>query len=228
MLPGVGDKPDGHSSQEAGATQDREVTSNHDHQFAPENSSARNVRGADWRPDTSSPDSPPSGEIQHRGGVVDFGRSNVAEVHQEDSQDPLISLASVPGSATKVYSRREIHQGPLPPASELARYNEVDSTFAERIMSMAEQEIAMRDYAVRQTVDAEVFVQKSSPFVAVSVLVTLALSAYVLHATGAPALAVGLIGAAGPILMGAAWIISAIHGQEPPRQDRIDDDSESG
>ncbi|MBV4358447.1 DUF2335 domain-containing protein [Pinibacter aurantiacus] len=34
----------------------------------------------------------------------------------------------------------QYHQGPIPPASELQRYNEINPGFADRIISMAERE----------------------------------------------------------------------------------------
>lgn len=39
-----------------------------------------------------------------------------------------------------VAAHMQYHQGPIPPASELQRYNEINPGFADRIISMAERE----------------------------------------------------------------------------------------
>lgn len=53
----------------------------------------------------------------------------------ESSANPIAKQKNVP-----LVNHQSVHySGPIPPSSELARYNEIDPTFANRIMAMAEK-----------------------------------------------------------------------------------------
>lgn len=65
-----------------------------------------------------------------------------------DPQLPLIPLAQ-----TRITSYE--YRGPIPDPAMLARYNEVDPTFADRIMKMAEAEVHARTESMRDLSSAE-------------------------------------------------------------------------
>lgn len=218
MSPVDSDDPYEQSYGNSGNTQEGAVTSDHEHHGDHAGGGTRHLRGDHWRSDADSAASAQRSELQSRGGLLEDRWDGLVDGDGE-YQDPLVPL----GQTARSIHLSQFHRGPLPPASELAKYDEVNSTFAERIVRMAEIEVGTREYAVRKAVDAEAFVQRSSPFVSVAMMVVFGLVALLLHTSGASTLAVAFVGGAGPILMGVSYIISALRDGAPPRQPAASD-----
>ncbi len=74
------------------------------------------------------------------------------------------------------YEERQIYHGPLPPATELIKYNEAQPNAAGRIITMAEKEQAARleneSYALKQTAKAQTRGQYMGFFGVAIVLIT--------------------------------------------------------
>lgn len=65
--------------------------------------------------------------------------------HGHGNNPPSTSTLAPKISSQARQIRSQFYQGPLPPASELQRYEQVKSGFGERIMQMAERQLAMAE-----------------------------------------------------------------------------------
>lgn len=104
-----------------------------------------------------------------------------------------------------------MHVGPLPDPETMALYGEIDSTYPDRIMRMAEKNLEARNDAISESARSIAFVTRAGGMTVVVLPVLLLAAAVVLFAMGAPSQVViaGLIGAS---LTGVAKVIQAARG----------------
>jgi len=57
-------------------------------------------------------------------------------------------------TAVTTFEKRSLHMGPIPSPEVLAEYNEIDPTFANRILIMAEQQASHRQRTERKIIDS--------------------------------------------------------------------------
>jgi len=107
------------------------------------------------------------------------------------------------------------HQGPLPPPEELARFNDVDPSFAERIMRMAELDVRTRSHEIVEMVDAEARAVNASAAMVVVVPVGLLAIAVVAMIMGWP-WPVSVLAFIAPILTAIAHLVSASREKRGP------------
>lgn len=99
------------------------------------------------------------------------------------------------------------HSGPLPRAAELARYQQIDATFAERIVRMAEREQEFRHSLPRQVVQHDFALRSRGQIFALTLATVILLFAAYLGWLGdtamAAAVAIGtLVGIVGIFVTG--------------------------
>jgi uncharacterized membrane protein len=87
-------------------------------------------------------------------------------------------------SITRVRTEIQSFSGPLPPPEVLARYNEVVTNGAERILAMAERQSAHRESLESRVVDGNLAIQKSGSLRAFILALVVILGGIYLMATG--------------------------------------------
>lgn len=126
--------------------------------------------------------------------------------------EPLVGadkMAAVEVIIEETIGQVSHHSGPLPRASELGRYNEIDATFAERIVSMAEREQAFRHSLPRDALERDYRIKSRGQHYAI-LLATLILGfaaylAYLGNSEMAGKVAIGtLVGIVGIFVTGRA------------------------
>lgn len=204
------DVQNGHvGSPESDSRSEHEVSSNHDddgglHEGIRSRSPGREHRQLDQT--ASDPHCLPA--AADAGGVMEQGGSWDPQGFQPGTvagQPPLVPLTGLHAQQLVAYA----HSGPLPDPQTLANYGEIDATFPERIMRMAEVEIETRAHVLTRTANAEAFGVRMGVITAAVVPVALAVLGLVLVLNG---LGTGYLFVIPGVLVGVAQIISAVRG----------------
>ena len=191
--------------------QEGQVASSHEHE---QRVLRGNVPGGERGHSDHRAPEPPNPEDRHDPGGLErygqgaAGRDERYPDHPEliANTDPLIPLGAVG------YSRQEVslHVGPLPEPVTLARYGEVDPSFPERIVRMAEMQVEAQVHAQRKAIDATAFATRAGAWVAVGLAIASVIGFVALVALGTGFLAFAALIPA--ILGGVAQVVSAIGG----------------
>lgn len=133
----------------------------------------------------------------------------IQHLRPDDPQPPLVPIAEV----TTSYR----YQGPIPDPGMLARYNEVDPTFADRIMKMAEAEVYTNTDAIKDLSSAESLAVRLGAFAAVGITAVGLIATVVLTIFGYSAIAI--LTAMPAVLYGFSRVIEAIRSRGTESQD---------
>jgi uncharacterized membrane protein len=147
---------------------------------------------------------------EHRSGQ---DTAFIQHLRPDDRQPPLVPIGEVTSYRYK---------GPIPDPGMLARYNEVDPTFADRIMKMAEAEVYANTDAIRDLSSADSLAVRWGAIAAVGITAVGLIGTVVLIILGYSAIAV--LTAIPALLYGLSRVIEAARSRavEPPLEDEID------
>lgn len=157
-----------------------------------------------------------SAEQPHGGGMAVRGHQHVEGGRQRDTRAEEVQLEHLspddPQPPLIPLSRAEVtsytYRGPIPDPGMLARYNEVDPTFADRIMRMAESEVEARTDSMKRLNKAEARAVSLGAVTTAAIVVLGLVAAIVLIALGYDGIAFLL--AVPALLYGVARVIEAI------------------
>ena len=126
----------------------------------------------------------------------------------EDQRQQILAKAVVQLSRTEV----SLFSGPLPPAEELARYEDALPGSADRIVTMAEKEQEIRAQQVADSPKTQRLVVKLSTVVAAMLMALAGLALWI----GEPFVAIpfGLVGFAGLFLRSVVGILKNLLGRQ--------------
>lgn len=183
-----------------------ELSSGHEHVTHHEGLSPRDVRGRDRG------HSPPSGN-EGAGSLDEHGDAGLEKHWGEPPvRGPRGEYQPPLGPQFTSVEYRETSDGPIPPPTMLRAYGDLDPSFPERIMRMAEKDQDSRIECMERLTGAEVLAVKVGAVVAsVTVLASL-VAALVLTVMGFTN--VGFILVLPAILTGVARLVSALRSRE--------------